>query len=228
MPIRPENRARYPADWPAISLEVRERAGWRCEGSPAYPDCRAANREPHPATGARVVLTVGHLNHTPEDCGEPGARTNLKAWCQRCHNTYDAPARREGIAARARLQLAEASASAGLPERVRRSRRKGDRAPLDAVYVGRPTAWGNPFVHATTPQLAVDAYARLLAPVPPQHFICEGGGLSLASNRAGGDPELARDFVLRHLHLLRGKRLACWCALDAPCHADVLLQLANR
>lgn len=90
MPITPENRARYPKDWKIISLEVREAAGWRCEGSPAYPDCRAVNAEPHPSTGSRVVLTVGHLNHTPEDCGEPGNRPNLKAWCQRCHLTYDA------------------------------------------------------------------------------------------------------------------------------------------
>lgn len=90
MPIRPENKARYPKDWKAISLEVRERAGWVCEGSPAYPDCRAENRAPHPVTGSTVVLTVAHLNHMPEDCGEPGDRPNLKAWCQRCHLTYDA------------------------------------------------------------------------------------------------------------------------------------------
>lgn len=90
MPIRPENLKRYPADWKAISLEVREAAGWRCEGSPAYPECRAENAQPHPVTGSRVVLTVAHLNHVPEDCGEPGNRPNLKAWCQRCHLTYDA------------------------------------------------------------------------------------------------------------------------------------------
>lgn len=100
MPIRPENRQRYPKDWPAISLEVRVAADWRCEGSPAYPDCRAANGEPHPVTGSIVVLTVAHLNHTPEDCGEPGARPNLKSWCQRCHNTYDAPQRQANRAAR--------------------------------------------------------------------------------------------------------------------------------
>lgn len=92
MPIRKEERARYPADWPQISLEVRgDRAGWRCEGSPAYPDCRAAHGEPHPVTGSKVILTVGHLDHTPENNGEPGERPNLKAWCQRCHLTYDAP-----------------------------------------------------------------------------------------------------------------------------------------
>jgi hypothetical protein len=99
MPIRPENRARYPKGWKAISLAVREEAGWKCEGSPLYPDCRAAQGEPHPVTGGKVVLTVAHLNHTPEDC----TRVNLKAWCQRCHNTYDMAMRRAGIAARARM-----------------------------------------------------------------------------------------------------------------------------
>ena len=96
MPIRPENRARYPRNWKAISLEVRAAAGQSCEGSPAYPDCRAANGAPHPVTGSRVVLTVAHLDHQPENC----ARENLKAWCQRCHNTYDMVARRKGIADR--------------------------------------------------------------------------------------------------------------------------------
>lgn len=107
MPIRPENAARYPRDWKAISLEVRERAGWRCEGSPAFPECRAANGEPHPATGSVVVLTVAHLDHVPENCGTPGNRPNLKAWCQRCHNVYDLPARRAGIQQRAHAQRAE-------------------------------------------------------------------------------------------------------------------------
>lgn len=105
MPISPENRARYPKDWPAISRGVREEARWRCEGSPAYPDCRASNGEAHPVTGSKVVLTVGHLNHTPEDC----ERANLKAWCQRCHLTYDAAHHRANSAAtrRARANTAE-------------------------------------------------------------------------------------------------------------------------
>jgi hypothetical protein len=38
---------------------------------------------------------------------------------------------------------------------------------------------------------------------------------------------LARGTLRRHLHELRGKDLACWCALDQPCHADVLLEIAN-
>lgn len=87
MPIKPENKSRYPKDWPAISLRIRERGGNCCEGSPGfYPDCRAANGEPHPVTGSIVVLTVAHLNHMPEDCRDE----NLMSMCQRCHLTYDA------------------------------------------------------------------------------------------------------------------------------------------
>lgn len=96
MPVRPENRARYPADWRAIAYGVKDRAAWTCEGSPAYPDCRAKHGQPHPVTGSRVVITVAHLDHTPENC----APANLKAWCQRCHNTYDAPHRAAGVRAR--------------------------------------------------------------------------------------------------------------------------------
>lgn len=102
MPIRPENRARYPKNWKDVSREVRTAADWRCEGSPAYPDCRAANGEPHPVTGSVVVLTVAHLDHTPENID----RENLRAWCQRCHLTYDAK-HHSANARRTRSQMAD-------------------------------------------------------------------------------------------------------------------------
>lgn len=86
MPIRPENKARYPDNWKSeIRPSILERAGHKCEGSPDFPDCRAVNYEPHPETGSKVVLTIAHLDHTPEN-NEP---ENLKAWCQRCHLNYD-------------------------------------------------------------------------------------------------------------------------------------------
>jgi hypothetical protein len=96
MPIRPENRSRYPADWPAISLRIRgERAGWRCEcrgecGRPAEhlaEDGRCRNRHGEPAwsTGSPVVLTTAHRDHTPENCDD----ANLFAACQGCHLHYD-------------------------------------------------------------------------------------------------------------------------------------------
>lgn len=37
-----------------------------------------------------------------------------------------------------------------------------------------------------------------------------------------------KEYILSRLHELRGKNLACWCPLNQPCHADVLLKLANR
>ena len=86
MPIRESERARYPKDWKAISRRIRERAGNRCEGSPAFPDCRAENGGLHPVTGSKVVLTTAHIDHTPENVGDD----NLKAWCQKCHLAYDA------------------------------------------------------------------------------------------------------------------------------------------
>ena len=96
MPIRPENRHRYPRDWREISRRIRfERAAGRCEctGECGRPrghldgDGRCRNRNGGAAyrTGTRVVLTVAHLNHTPEDCRE----INLRAMCQGCHLHYD-------------------------------------------------------------------------------------------------------------------------------------------
>lgn len=92
MPIRPENKARYPKNWPAISKRIRDRDEWKCKF------CGAPNALPHPITGSVVVLTVAHLDHTPENCTDE----NLAALCQKCHNSYDAPMRRAGMRTRAR------------------------------------------------------------------------------------------------------------------------------
>ena len=94
----PMDRALYPAKWDEISLAVRLEAGWCCEGSPAYPECRAEHGQPHPVTGSHVVLTVAHLDHNPANC----ERGNLRAWCQRCHLTYDAPLHAQHAADRRR------------------------------------------------------------------------------------------------------------------------------
>lgn len=102
-PIKPENRHRYTREWPEIRIAVLKRAGHRCEGSPAYPDCRAENQEAHPVTGSKVVLTIAHVDHWPEnnDAFEITGEvlgildSNLRAWCQRCHLTYDGPENRK-------------------------------------------------------------------------------------------------------------------------------------
>jgi hypothetical protein len=94
-PIRASERARYPKSWPAISRIIRFwRAQSRCEcdgrcGSRHHTTgrrCEARHGEPHPFTGSKVVLTVAHLDHTPEHCHH----SNLLAMCQACHLSYDA------------------------------------------------------------------------------------------------------------------------------------------
>lgn len=92
MPIKPENRDRYPDDWDEISAWVRfVRAGARCEcfgecgHDHAGGRCDAYHHNPHPVTGSKVVLTTAHLDHVPEHVD----RANLRAMCQRCHLSYD-------------------------------------------------------------------------------------------------------------------------------------------
>jgi hypothetical protein len=91
MPIRAEEKARYPEDWPLISLRIKRRAGWRCEcegecGSGKHTGrCAAIHLGAAPASGKRVILTTAHLDHTPENC-DPD---NLRAMCQSCHLSYD-------------------------------------------------------------------------------------------------------------------------------------------
>lgn len=115
MPIRPENRDRYPPSWREIGRRIRfERANGACECTgqcgidhaeeSASDDerCDATDGDYHRITGSSVVLTVAHLDHMPENCADD----NLLAMCQRCHNRYDAPARRAGRQQRERAQLA--------------------------------------------------------------------------------------------------------------------------
>lgn len=91
MPIRPENRARYPANWAEIRAAVLERAGHKCEW------CGAVDRQPHPVTGSHVVLTTAHVHdRRPEACD----MGNLAALCQKCHNTHDARDRAANAAKR--------------------------------------------------------------------------------------------------------------------------------
>lgn len=98
------------------------------------------------------------------------------------------------------------------PVRVQRKRSKGWRMPENTVYVGRPTIWGNPYkVVDGNYELAVSMFEAMM-------YLRSNDGLSRASKRF-------RDFVVKKL---KGKNLACWCSLDKPCHADILLKIANN
>lgn len=103
-----------------------------------------------------------------------------------------------------------------MPKRLKRSRARGWRMPEEAVYVGRPTRWGNPFAAgkpATDPETGETVLVRDRA-----HAV--------ALYRAWLPNHLAENPAL--IEPLRGKDLVCWCPLDGPCHADVLLDRANQ
>lgn len=91
------------------------------------------------------------------------------------------------------------------PVRVQRKRSKGWRMPENTVYVGRPSKWGNPYIPSNDEERprAAAFYREWLE-------------------------ELRRRGLAHDLEELRGKNLACWCPLDEPCHADILLELANK
>lgn len=93
-----------------------------------------------------------------------------------------------------------------MPKRIQRKRTKGWRMPENTIYVGRPTKWGNWFSWGTSHRSDqyVDAYRRSIL------F------------------DIEKDPDKYNLKELRGKNLACWCPPDQPCHADILLELANK
>lgn len=107
------------------------------------------------------------------------------------------------------------------PIRVQRKRTKGWIMPENTVYVGRPTRWGNPI---TPESYWAAGYSGSLSTA--LHHCIEGYRAWLVGERhwSHSSPMPAPP----DLTPLRGKNLACWCSLDHPCHADVLLEIANQ
>lgn len=113
------------------------------------------------------------------------------------------------------------------PRRIQRSRAKGWQMPDGAVYVGRPTRWGNPFQVGAP--ITDDAMAGIIL-----------DGLAPAIRR-GVVEDAEHAVLLYNIHIrlhvpftrtdvvaeLAGRDLVCWCKPDRPCHADLLLRMAN-
>ena len=101
-----------------------------------------------------------------------------------------------------------------MPERIQRKRVAGWRMPPNTVYVGRPTKWGNP----------CPVPPRSLCPGCSEEFPCRHAVEAFTLYiEAENQAELRADIRQE----LKGKDLACWCKEGMPCHADVLLQIAN-
>ena len=94
------------------------------------------------------------------------------------------------------------------PARIQLRRSKGWRKPEGVIVVARPSGWGNPH--------------RIAEPTPEAH--------QAAVERFHADLLAGRlSFTIDDVRLaLGGHDLACWCAPGLACHADVLLEVANR
>ena len=115
------------------------------------------------------------------------------------------------------------------PIRIQRRRTKGWKMPPGAVYVGRPSRFGNPF----TVSLALES-GFSSTEEEARRFVVECFDDWLSGGRLGRDwwqgkeSDRRRADILCGLPILRGKPLACFCPVGSPCHADVLIRLANR
>ena len=87
-----------------------------------------------------------------------------------------------------------------MPKRIQLKRTKGWRMPANTVNVARPSKWGNPY--------------KL--------------GTCLIPDQAAAVAAFEANLPLTDFAALRGKNLACWCKPGTPCHADVLLRIANQ
>lgn len=104
------------------------------------------------------------------------------------------------------------------PQRIQLRRAKGWRMPENTVKVDRSTKWGNPF--------------KIGHPFARRRMADGGGEITGVVADAEHAIQLFRRFIPLELQIaahqeLRGKNLACWCREGTPCHADVLLEIAN-
>jgi hypothetical protein len=113
------------------------------------------------------------------------------------------------------------------PKRIQRKRTKGWRMPEGVVYVGRPTVWGNPF--------SVGLAGGSVLPKGRKPTARDWRAAAAAEFRAALTHPASRSLRLHEAYPtdgeireeLAGRDLACWCPVDGPCHADVLLEIAN-
>ena len=113
-----------------------------------------------------------------------------------------------------------------MPKRIQMSRQRPWRAENpDAVIVARPSKWGNRFKVGDSlmpprlgqcPSVVIDQ--RLAVELFGAHVEQFAREFGEYTHRSTGDHDLNE---------LKGRDLACWCPLDQPCHADVLIELAN-
>ena len=119
------------------------------------------------------------------------------------------------------------------PVRFQRSRAKGYKTPENTVYVGRPTKFGNPF--RLTPDGFIQCYSTNRTILDPWIMWSYSGGfetkdiVELYESWIKGNLKSKAPYLpaIPDYSILKGKNLSCFCQLNKPCHADVLLRLSN-
>lgn len=125
------------------------------------------------------------------------------------------------------------------PKRIQRKRTKGWTMPEDTIYVGRPTKWGNPFRYQNGFIYCNASHNRkILDPwilYYNEPYDKETGLNTIIRLYEDWIYGIAKDkvipcpFTLEDIKLaFQGLDLACWCPENKPCHANVLLKIANR
>jgi Domain of unknown function (DUF4326) len=125
------------------------------------------------------------------------------------------------------------------PVRIQRKRTRGWKMPENTVYVGRPGPFGNPFFSRPGEKRSHSFEAWLFRrwiykamEITPLEKKTAAELADFCERMATPNDETLNSRLAERLKqalpLLRGKNLACWCPLDRPCHADTLLDLANR
>ncbi len=139
--------------------------------------------------------------------------------------------------------------TADAPKRIQLRRTKGWRMPEGAVYVGRPTRFGNPFraykcdccgywdvkddndvTYLVNHEYVRQSEVRADRSTWTTRRQAVGDSVRLFNDELtywlGGRMSWDGEFAAAVTNLA-GRDLACWCPLDQPCHADVLLEVAN-
>jgi hypothetical protein len=114
---------------------------------------------------------------------------------------------------------------ADAPQRIQRLRTKGWRMPPGAVYVGRPTPWGNPWKAEPVDGVGwccTDTHTGLITQA---RDAADAHDLAVAHYRTWLKPQA--ELLAAARDTLRGKHLCCWCPPHLACHADVLLEVVN-
>ncbi|CCB64428.1 DUF4326 domain-containing protein [Hyphomicrobium sp. MC1] len=107
------------------------------------------------------------------------------------------------------------------PRRIQLKRTKGWKMPPNTVKVTRPGKWGNQFKVGDKFLMVDDDGARL------KEYVCASDAEAVYCYKNYINSQFGMDLLDDAQKELRGKNLACWCRPGAPCHADVLLEIAN-